>query len=88
MDRDSLIFCVGSLAVSLLVAVVAFPFVAMDAETVAAAATPKPSYEMGSVDIGNGFGELPVDELMSYYVENPPAAATAGAAPEIRFGGC
>ena len=88
MDRDSLIFCVGSLAVSLLIAMVAFPYVAMDAETVTAAATPKPAYEMGSVDVGKGFGELPVEELMSYYVENPPAAETAGAAPEVRFGGC
>jgi len=88
MDRDSIIFCIGSLAVSLLVAVVAFPFFAMDAETVAAAAKPKPAYEMGSVNVGSGFGELPVEELMSYYVENPPAAAAVGAAPEVRFGGC
>lgn len=88
MDRDSLIFCVGSLAVSLLVAVVAFPFMAIDAEVVNAAATPKPAYEMGSVDVGEGFGELSVDELMAYYVDNPPAAAEPGAAPEVRFGGC
>ena len=88
MDRDSLIFCVGSLAVSLIVAMLAFPFAAMDAETVAAAAKPKPAYEMGDVNVGSGFGELPVEELMSYYVENPPAAEAVGAAPEIRFGGC
>ncbi|HEY9079384.1 hypothetical protein [Magnetovibrio sp.] len=90
MDRDSVIFCIGSLAVSLVVAMVAFPFAAMDAETVAAAEKPKPVYEMGSVDVGKGFGEVPVEDLMSYYIENPPAAKTsdAGAAPEIRFGGC
>jgi len=88
VDRDSLIFCVGSLAVSLLIAMVVFPFVAMDGEIVTAAATPKPAYELGSVDVGKGFGELPVEELMSYYIENPPAVEAAGAAPEIRFGGC
>ncbi|MBL4615180.1 MAG: hypothetical protein JKY27_09945 [Magnetovibrio sp.] len=88
MDRDSLIFCVGSLAVSFLVAYVAFPYAAIDAEIIAASQTPKPSYEMGEVDVGNGFGALPVDELMTYYVENPPAVTAAGAAPEIRFGGC
>jgi len=88
MDKTSLLFCVGSLAVSLLVAVVAFPFMAMDAETVAAAATPQPAHEMGSVDVGEGFGELPVEELMAYYIDNPPAAAEPGAAPEVRFGGC
>lgn len=88
MDRDSIVFCVASLVVSVLIAFVAFPFVAMDGETVAAAATPMPAYEMGEVDVGNGFGELSVDELMAYYVENPPAVAAADAAPEIRFGGC
>ena len=42
------------------------------------------------VDVGQGFGELPVEELMLYYVENPPAAPEPGAvaAPEIKFGGC
>jgi len=90
MDKTSLIFCIGSLAVSLLVAMVAFPFMAMDAETVNTAATPQPAYEMGTVDVGEGFGEILVEELMAYYIDNPPAAAEAGAAaaPEIRFGGC
>ena len=88
MDRNSLIFCVGSLAVSLLVAMAAFPFAAMDGEVVDKAATPQPAYEMGTVDVGKGFGELPIEELMAYYVDNPPAAAEPGAAPEVRFGGC
>lgn len=88
MDKASVLFCVGSLALFLLIAIVAFPFAAMDPETVAAAAAPKPAYEMGSVDVGKGFGELPVEELMAYYVDNPPTVAEAGAAPEIRFGGC
>lgn len=88
MDKASLLFCVGSLGVSLLVAVVAFPYMAMDPEVVAAANSPKPAYEMGTVNVGNGFGELPVEELMAYYIDNPPAAAEPGAAPEVRFGGC
>jgi len=88
MDRNSLIFCIGSLAVSLLVAVVAFPFMAMDEDVVEKAATPQPAYEMGTVDVGKGFGELPVEDLMAYYVDNPPAAAASGAAPIVRFGGC
>lgn len=88
MDRDSLIFCVGSLAVSLLVAFVAYPFAAMDPDTVAAAQTPVPAYEMGEVDVGQGFGAVPVEDLMMYYVENPPAAEVSVSTPEIRFGGC
>ena len=88
MDKSSLIFCVGSLAVSLLVAMVAFPYMAMDAETIIAANKITPAYEMGSVNVGQGFGEVLVEDLMAYYVENPPAAAAPGAAPKIRFGGC
>lgn len=89
MDRDSLIFCVGSLAASLVVAWLAFPYAALDSETVAMAATPQPAENLPMVDVGQGFGELPALELMGYYVENPPAPPQAGAAaPEIRFGGC
>jgi len=89
MDKASVLFCIGSLALSLLIAVVAFPFAAMDAEVVTAAAAPQPAYKMGSVDVGQGFGELPVEDLMAYYVENPPVEdAGAAPAPEIRFGGC
>jgi len=88
MDKASLLFCVGSLAVSLLVAVIAFPFMAMDSDVVAAADKAKPAYEMGTINVGEGFGELPIEELMAYYIDNPPAAAEPGAAPEVRFGGC
>jgi len=89
MERTSLYYCIGSLAVSLLIAVVAFPFAAMDLNTVNAANAPRPAYVMGSVDVGEGFGKVSVEELMTYYIENPPAVKTgATAAPEIHFGGC
>ncbi len=89
MDKASLIFCIGSIGLSLLVATVAFPYAAMDIGIIVAAATARPAYEMGSVDVGADFGEVTVDELMTYYVENPPARRTDGApAPKIRFGGC
>lgn len=90
MDRESIIFCIGSLAVCLGIAWVAFPYAALDAETVAAARVAQPAEMLDTVDVGQGFGELPVIELMGYYVENPPAPAASGAAaaPEIKFGGC
>jgi len=90
MERSSWIFVVGSLVATLVVAWVAFPFAAMDPETVARAEAPQPAEMMGMVEVGQGFGELPVEELMLYYVENPPAPPEAGAvaAPEIKFGGC
>ena len=90
MSRSSILFCVGSLVVCLALAWIAFPFAALDSEVIAAAQTPQPAEMMPMVDVGNGFGELPVVELMGYYVENPPAPPEAGAAPapEIKFGGC
>ena len=90
MDRASLIFCIGALALSLVVAVIAYPLAAMPADQLARAAKPQPAEALGSVDVGNGFGEVPVTKLMDYYITNPPvetAAATA-AAPQIHFGGC
>ena len=90
MERSSWIFVVTSLVVTFAVFWVAFPFAAMDRDVVARATTPQPAEALGLVDVGGGFGELPVEELMLYYVENPPAAPEAGAvaAPEIKFGGC
>ncbi len=90
MDRSSAIFLVGSLVVTVLVSWVAFPFAALDRDVVERAAVAQPAEELGLVDVGQGFGELPVEELILYYIDNPPAAATTGAvaAPEIKFGGC
>jgi hypothetical protein len=90
MDRGSAIFLAGSLVVTILVCWVAFPFAAMDRDVIERAAAPQPAELLGMVDVGQGFGELPVEELMLYYVENPPAAPEPGAvaAPEIKFGGC
>ncbi|HCQ64932.1 MAG TPA: hypothetical protein DIU07_07080 [Rhodobacteraceae bacterium] len=90
MERSSWIFIAGSLVATVLVSWIAFPFAAMDRDVVERAAAPQPAEALGTVDVGQGFGELPVEELMLYYVENPPAAPQAGAvaAPEIKFGGC
>jgi len=90
MDRASAIFLAGSLVVTVLVSWVAFPFAAMDRDMVERAAAPQPAEDLGLVEVGQGFGELPVEELMLYYIDNPPAAPEPGAvaAPEIKFGGC
>ncbi len=88
MDRASLIFCIGALALSLLVAVLAYPLAALPADQLAHAATPQPAEALGAVDVGNGFGEVPVTKLMDYYIANPPAEPVAAAAPQIHFGGC
>ena len=90
MDRSSFIFCSASVIVCLGLAWIGFPFAALDEETVARWNTPQPAEEMPMIDVGKGFGELPAEELIYYYVDNPPAPPEAGAAPapEIKFGGC
>jgi hypothetical protein len=88
MDRASIIFCVSSLVASLAVAWVAFPYAALDREVIMQAQTPQPAELLDDVDVGKGFGELPVIELMGYYIENPPVVAAGAAAPELKFGGC
>lgn len=89
MDRASLAFCLGSLGLALLIAIVAFPYAAMDGSIIATYEKPQPAYELGSVDVGKGFGKVSVEELMAYYIENPPVQKLGViAAPKIRFGGC
>lgn len=89
MDRASLIFCTASIAAFIAVSWIAYPYAALDREVITRATTPQPAEMLGEVEVGQGFGELPVIELMGYYVENPPAATSgAAAAPEIKFGGC
>ena len=89
MDRTSLTFCIGALALFAAISALAFPFAAIPADTLARAATPQPAESLGTIDVGNGFGEVPVSTLMDYYMANPPAKPAAPAmAPHVRFGGC
>ena len=90
MDRNSILFCAGSLVVCLGLAWIAYPFAAMDSDTIEMSKTAQPAAMMPMIDVGKGFGELPAEELIFYYVENPPAPPEAGAvaAPEVKFGGC
>jgi hypothetical protein len=90
MDRASLIFCIGALALSLAVAVIAYPLAAMPADQLARAAKPQPAEALGSVDVGEGFGKVSVSQLMDYYISNPPVQTVSApaTAPKIHFGGC
>ena len=90
MDRASLIFCIGALVVSLVVAVIGYPLAAMPADQLAHAAKPQPAETLGTVDVGKGFGVVPVATLMDYYISHPPVEAVSApaAAPKIHFGGC
>jgi hypothetical protein len=90
MDRASLAFCVAALFASVAVSYAGFALFAMPRETIVAARTPTPAERLGEIDVGAGFGKVPVLGLVGFYLENPPAAPASGAAPAKarRFGGC
>ena len=89
MDRSSLLFCAGALLGSLLLAMLIYPLAAMTADEVVTANTPVESYEIDDLNLGS-FGTVSVDELMTYYIENPPEPVTngGGASRVEHFGGC
>ncbi|HUX62271.1 hypothetical protein [Sulfuricella sp.] len=90
MNRVSIIFCIVSLIVTAVVLGAGFNLAAMPRQTVAAAKKPVPPESLPDIDMP-GFGKVSVLDLVGYYIENPPAIATAagGAATSTkRFGGC
>ena len=88
MDKASLIFCGGSLGACLLIAVVGFPFAAMSKADVTTAKSTIDAEELGTMNLGE-FGDVTVTDMVTYYMENPPAPVAAGAAPKkVRFEGC
>lgn len=89
MRPSTLSFCIASLAGVVIVCALLLPHASMSRAEAEAARTPVPMEEFDLVDLGSDYGELPVIELIGYYLENPPPAATAGAAPKKKhFGGC
>lgn len=90
MDRSSMIFCTVTLLASLGLAWLFFPLAALPEKTLQAAKTPQPAETMGSINLGGGFGEVPISDLMDYYIDTPPQPAASGApaAPVVHFGGC
>ena len=84
------LFCVGSLAASLGLAAVLYPYAVVDQAVIDAASVPQPMETLPDVDVGPDFGVLPVVELMGYFLENPPqSTGTDTPEPERQhFGGC
>lgn len=83
-------FWLGSLAASLALSAVLFHYAAVPQSVVEKAAHPQAAEEMGSIDLGAPYGTVPVTDLVSYYVEHPPAATASGATDSgaSHFGGC
>ncbi len=88
MDKASLIFCGGSLCICIAVAAIAFPYAALSRSEATAAAEIVDAESLGTMDLGD-FGEVAVADMVTYYIENPPAPLAAGkVAKKVRFEGC
>ena len=90
LNRTSVIFCAVSLVLAGAVCAVGFSLAALPRETIAASKKPAPAETLPELDLP-GFGKVTVIDLMGYYIDNPPAAVSAGGgAPPAakRFGGC
>lgn len=92
MNRESLLFCVAALVAALAVCAVGFQFAALPRDAVDAAKRPAPAETLPDVDLGGGFGKVSVIDLIGYFIENPPAKASAAGGDAVpaakRFGGC
>ncbi len=88
MDRASLIFCGASLALTLVLCIAFIPAASISDEQLQRSRVAAPAYELGEVDLGD-FGQVPVQDLVDYYIENPPVEAAGGeVAAKERFQGC
>lgn len=89
MNRSSYVFCAVSLLLSLLLAAALFPFTTLTDQQLQASATVTDADQMGELDLGD-FGQVSVQEIVDYYVENPPVQAEGEAPParQVRFQGC
>ena len=88
MDRSSMIFCGASLVLCLVISILFVPAASISTERLERSRVAAPAYEMEDVDMGE-FGLVPVQELVDYYIENPPSkGAGEVAASKARFQGC
>jgi hypothetical protein len=88
MNRINMIFCIGSLAVSLLVAAIGFSFAALPSDVLSRYRTPVSPEVLPAIAI-KGYGRVAVSDLVDFYIENPPETGPAGGSGrEVQFQGC
>ena len=87
-NKHILVFMVLSVLASVGLAAALFPAAALTQEELERREIPQDMYSLPDINLGADFGTVPVVELVTYYVENPPAPAGASAAPKRRMGGC
>jgi len=88
MKLSHCLFCIISLASMLLLGMFLFPLAAKSKAEIEFATTPQSAEVFDDIDLGE-FGEVPVLDLVDYYLENPPAPETAtNLDKKTRFQGC
>jgi len=82
------LFCIVSLIGVYAVAATLFPLAAKSKSDIEYASVPQSAELFDDVDLGE-FGQVPVLDLVEYYIENPPIAeAVSGTQKKTRFQGC
>jgi len=82
------LFCIASLISVYLVASAMFPLAAKPQSDIEYATTPQSAELFDDMDLGE-FGNVPVLDLVQYYIENPPInQAVSGTEKKTRFQGC
>ena len=82
------IFCIASLVGVYLVAFTMFPFAAKPQGDIEFANKPQSAELFEDIDLGE-FGNVPVLDLVQYYIENPPInEVESGTEKKTRFQGC
>ena len=89
MDRASLIFCTLSLIISISLMSYFYSKAIIPVEKMTGWTKPVQAVDIPDITIGE-FGKVSIEELIDYYIENPPLHQTNGALPtrDIRFRGC
>lgn len=88
--KQILLYCVVCLALTLGVVTVLFEHAALTSQAQTRANTPQPMETFKPIDLGTPYGTVSMTDLVGYYLEHPPKAATAGAASQqpTHIGGC
>jgi triphosphoribosyl-dephospho-CoA synthetase len=86
MDKQCFVFCTTSVGICLLIAVLAFPYAAISSKKLENSRNAMSAEQFEDVDLGD-FGTVSVLDMVSHYIDNPPAAPV-GEIPKVRLQGC
>ena len=88
--KQILLYCVLCLALTLGVVTVLFEHAALTPQAQARADTPRSMEAFKPMDLGVPYGTVSMTDLVGYYLEHPPQAASAGAVSQqpTHIGGC